>query len=111
MHRHTNNYLKPRDRAAFTESLSFISVGHARASLQHSTFCDRCGKIGLRSKTLARIHIGLLLHTRSFLKPGSFALTPYPCRFGHGWHIGRDPAVLGIDFAFRTIPKLMGTLS
>jgi hypothetical protein len=81
------------------DPLAFTNVQRAQAALYHTRFCDPCSKLGLNNQADARSYIGLLLRTRRNLKAGSFALHPYLCRHGNGWHVGRNLAVLQLDFA------------
>lgn len=62
--------------------------------------CRVCRKKTFFTETRARGYIGWLLRGNRDALPGTFALQPFRCpRGGKGWHVGRNPAVLAIDFA------------
>jgi hypothetical protein len=77
--------------------LSFTTVPDARRRLLRTKFCGSCGQLLLRNQEDARNYIGLLLR-HPVLKPGTFALEPYPCPHRKGWHAGRNPNTLALDF-------------
>jgi hypothetical protein len=71
--------------------VTFDSEPEARRRLMNSAFCDRCGKIALRTKEDAHNYIGLLLSKRwRQPKPNEHTLAPYSCPWKKGWHVGRD---------------------
>ena len=88
------------------DRLTFTNVKEAQAALYDTRFCDQCGKLGLKSEEGARSYIGLQLRTRRRPKPGSFAWHPYRCRHGNGWHVGRNPKVLRLNFASGSVSPL-----
>lgn len=89
-------------RLSERNSLTFSTVRHARSELSNTRVCPACRKLCLRCESEARALIGLLLHSRIRLKPGCYALHPYRCPINYGWHIGRDPRVLNLNFSAGT---------
>lgn len=87
--------LNPSNR----DYLTFSSVSRARLLISGSALCPACEKLCLQTEAEARAYIGLLLHTRRRLKHRSYALHPYHCRAGNGWHVGRNPSVIAMDFS------------
>lgn len=61
--------------------------------------CEICSKKAMPTEEAAREHLGYLLRRRKrFDKPGGYAVRPYECPHGNGWHVGRDPDTLMISF-------------
>jgi hypothetical protein len=61
--------------------------------------CQICKKRSLSTEEEAREHLAGLLRRRTpFRKPGAYAVKPYLCPEGNGWHVGRDPDTLMINF-------------
>lgn len=52
--------------------------------------CDRCGKTGHRLQAHARANIASILRAPLRRDPFLWALKPYRCPYGLGWHIGHD---------------------
>jgi hypothetical protein len=74
-------------------AVTFDSEPEARRRLLNSAFCNKCGKLSLRTKEDAHNYIGLLLSKKHRTpKCGEHTLAPYPCPRGNGWHVGRDQA-------------------
>ncbi len=61
--------------------------------------CEYCGKLTHSSQLAARSYLAYILRLNlEFRKQGVYATKPYPCPHGNGWHLGRDPGTLMIDF-------------
>jgi hypothetical protein len=59
--------------------------------------CPGCRKWTFFTEARARGYIGHIVRKYHPL-PGTFALQPFQCPRGKGWHVGRNPRVLEIDF-------------
>lgn len=53
-------------------------------------WCERCSKTGHRHQAAARHNIASILRNPFRLDPFLWALKPYRCPHGVGWHIGHD---------------------
>jgi hypothetical protein len=83
--------LKPVIPPHRVEAVTFDSEPEARRRLMNSAFCERCGKLALRTRADAHNYIGLLLSKRwQKPKPNQHTLKPYECPYRMGWHVGRD---------------------
>jgi hypothetical protein len=72
-------------------AVTFDSEPEARRRLLNSAFCEKCGKLALRTREDAHNYIGLLLSKRwRQPKPNEHTLAPYACPWKKGWHVGRD---------------------
>lgn len=61
--------------------------------------CEDCSKFIFPNEDQAREHLGHLLRKhRRFTKRGAYAVKPYQCPVGTGWHVGRDHKTLMINF-------------
>ena len=61
--------------------------------------CEFCKKRIFKNEELAREHLAGILHRKvKFKKPGAFAVAPYMCPEGLGWHVGRNHNTLMINF-------------
>ena len=64
----------------------------------HDTSCEYCKKRIFKNEELAREHLAGILHRNvRFTKPGAFAVAPYMCPEGFGWHVGRNHNTLMIN--------------
>jgi hypothetical protein len=71
--------------------VTFDSEPEARRRLINSEFCDKCGKLSLRTRADAHSYIGLLLSKRYHKsRSGEHTLAPYRCPHKNGWHVGRN---------------------
>jgi hypothetical protein len=65
--------------------------------------CWSCKKVTLKTAAAAREHLAAMLRNKekrgAFRKWGMHALTIYRCSHAHGWHIGRDPKILELNFS------------
>lgn len=56
----------------------------------HARHCERCNRAGHRQKAHARANIAAILRNPLRSDPFLWALKPYRCPYGVGWHIGHD---------------------
>jgi hypothetical protein len=65
----------------------------------HAKTCGYCKKRIFANERLAREHLAEILHRKvRFTKPGAFAVAPYLCPEGNGWHVGRNHNTIMINF-------------